>query len=101
MVKKLAIKSCGSGYLTNTGVIPSLTTNKDLLIFDELSHASTNIGIKLSSSKSMKFNHNDTNHVEELLKKHRKKYISCFILTEGVFSMDGDTADVRISVFSE
>jgi 8-amino-7-oxononanoate synthase len=85
----------GSGYLTNTGVIPSLTTNKDLLIFDELSHASTNIGIKLSSSKSMKFNHNDTNHVEELLKKHRKKYISCFILTEGVFSMDGDRGRIK------
>ena len=85
----------GSGYLTNTGVIPSLTTNKDLLIFDELSHASTNIGIKLSRSKSMKFNHNDTNHVEELLKKHRKKYISCFILTEGVFSMDGDRGRIK------
>ena len=85
----------GSGYLANTGVIPSLTTNKDLLIFDELSHASTNIGIKLSSSKSMKFNHNDTNHVEELLKKHRKKYISCFILTEGVFSMDGDRGRIK------
>jgi len=85
----------GSGYLTNTGVIPALTTNKDLLIFDELSHSSTNIGIKLSRSKAIKFKHNDMNHVEELLKQHRKKYISCFLLSEGVFSMDGDRGKIK------
>ena len=85
----------GSGYLTNTGVIPALTTNKDLLIFDELSHSSTNIGIKLSRSKAIKFKHNDMNHVEELLKQHRKKYISCFLLSEGVFSMDGNRGKIK------
>jgi len=85
----------GSGYLANTGIIPSLTSNKDLLIFDELSHSSTNIGIKLSSSKSIKFRHNDMNHVEELLKRHRRKYMSCFLLTEGVFSMDGDRGKIK------
>ena len=85
----------GSGYLTNTGVIPALTTNKDLLIFDELSHSSTNIGIKLSRSKAIKFKHNDMNQVEELLKQHRKKYISCFLLSEGVFSMDGNRGKIK------
>ena len=85
----------GSGYLTNSGIIPSLTSNKDLLLFDELSHASTNIGIKLSNARSIKFKHNDLNHVEILLKKYRKKYKSCFLLTEGVFSMDGDRGKIK------
>ncbi len=85
----------GSGYLTNAGIIPSLTSNKDLLLFDELSHASTNIGIKLSNARSLKFNHNDINHVETLLKRYRKKHISCFLLTEGVFSMDGDRGKIK------
>ena len=85
----------GSGYLTNSGIIPSLTSNKDFLLFDELSHASTNIGIKLSNARSIKFKHNDLNHVEILLKKYRKKYKSCFLLTEGVFSMDGDRGKIK------
>ena len=85
----------GSGYLTNSGIIPSLTSNKDLLLFDELSHASTNIGIKLSNARSIKFKHNNLNHVEILLKKYRKKYKSCFLLTEGVFSMDGDRGKIK------
>jgi len=89
----------GSGYLTNTGIIPALSSNKDILLYDELSHSSTNIGIKLSSAKSIKFKHNDTNHVESLLKKHRQKYFHCFILTEGVFSMDGDRGKIKELAF--
>ena len=89
----------GSGYLTNTGIIPALTSNKDILLYDELSHSSTNIGIRLSSAKSIKFKHNDSNHAESLLKKHRKKYFHCFILTEGVFSMDGDRSKIKELAF--
>ena len=89
----------GSGYLTNTGIIPALSSNKDILLYDELSHSSTNIGIKLSNAKSIKFKHNDMNHVESLLKKHRKKYLHCFILTEGVFSMDGDRGKIKELAF--
>jgi len=89
----------GSGYLTNTGIIPALSSNKDILLYDELSHSSTNIGIKLSNAKSIKFKHNDIDHVESLLKKHRKKYFHCFILTEGVFSMDGDRGKIKELAF--
>jgi len=98
---KLGESTCvfGSGFLTNTGVIPAIATKNDLIVYDELSHASTNLGIKLSKAKNIKFIHNDTNHVENILKKHRSQYRSCFILTEGVFSMDGDTADLKSLAF--
>ncbi|PPR29943.1 MAG: 8-amino-7-oxononanoate synthase [Alphaproteobacteria bacterium MarineAlpha9_Bin1] len=92
----------GSGFLTNTGVIPAVSSKDDLIIYDELSHASTNLGIKLSKAKSFKFKHNDVNHVENICKKHRNRYNSCFILTEGVFSMDGDKANLKeISFIAE
>jgi 8-amino-7-oxononanoate synthase len=89
----------GSGYLTNIGIIPALTSEKDLIIYDELSHSSTSIGIKLSSAKSIKFTHNNTEHVETLLKKYRKKFVHCFLLTEGVFSMDGDRGKIKELAF--
>ncbi|MBH88485.1 MAG: 8-amino-7-oxononanoate synthase [Pelagibacterales bacterium] len=85
----------GSGFLTNAGIIPALTSSKDLLLYDELSHSSTNIGLKLSSAKYIKFKHNDANHLESLLKKYRKKYFNCFLFTEGVFSMDGDRGNIK------
>jgi len=85
----------GSGFLTNAGIIPALTSSKDLLLYDELSHSSTNIGLKLSNAKSIKFKHNDANHLESLLKKHRNNFFHCFIFTEGVFSMDGDRGKIR------
>ena len=89
----------GSGYLTNSGIIPALTSKGDLLLFDELSHASTNIGIKLSNAYSKSFKHNDANHVEKKKKKHRKQYNICFLFTEGVFSMDGDRGIIKELAF--
>ncbi len=80
-------------------MIPAIASKNDLIVYDELSHASTNLGIKLSKAKNIKFMHNDTNHVENILKKNRPKYRSCFLLTEGVFSMDGDTADLKALSF--
>ena len=98
---KLGESTCvfGSGFLTNTGVIPAIASKNDLIVYDELSHASTNLGIKLSKAKNIKFMHNDNNHVENILKKNRSQYRSCFLLTEGVFSMDGDTADLKALSF--
>jgi len=80
----------GSGFLTNLGIIPVITSSKDLIIYDELSHASTNLGIKLSSAKIIKYRHNDIKEIDLILKNNRNKYKNCFLLTEGVFSMDGD-----------
>ena len=80
----------GSGFLANIGVIPALVNKNDLILIDELSHASTFLGAKLSGANIIKFNHNDVNDLEKKLIKYRNKYLKCLILTEGVFSMDGD-----------
>jgi len=85
----------GSGFLTNIGVIPAITSKNDLLLYDELSHASANLGIKLCKANTIKYKHNNINHLIKILNKKRKKYKNCFVFTEGVFSMDGDRAKLN------
>ena len=80
----------GSGFLANIGVISALMNQRDLILLDELSHASTFLGAKLSGSRVIKFKHNNVDDLEKQLYKFRNKYDKCLILTEGVFSMDGD-----------
>jgi 8-amino-7-oxononanoate synthase len=82
----------GSGYLTNAGVIPSLVGGDDLIILDELSHASTHAGARLSGARIEVFAHNDADHCRKLLRQSRAGHARCMVLTEGVFSMDGDRA---------
>ena len=93
-IKKLKKTSAccvfGSGFLANIGVISSLMNKKDLVLIDELSHASTFLGAKLSGSHVIQFKHNNVEDLEKRLYKFRNKYDKCLILTEGVFSMDGD-----------
>ncbi len=84
----------GSGYLANLGIIPSLTGAGDLILADELSHSCLLTGAKLSDAEAHIFRHNDLAHVEALLATHRAKAKHCLILTDGVFSMDGDLAPV-------
>ena len=80
----------GSGFLANIGVISALMNKKDLVLIDELSHASTFLGAKLSGAHIIQFKHNNVEDLEKRLYKLRNKYDKCLILTEGVFSMDGD-----------
>ncbi len=82
----------GSGYLANLGIIPSLVGKNDLIVADELSHACILSATKLSSSHVEIFRHNDTDHVMQILKRCRSRYKHAMILTDGVFSMDGDLA---------
>ena len=93
-IKKLKKTSAccvfGSGFLANIGVISSLMNKRDLVLIDELSHASTFLGAKLSGSQVIQFKHNNVEDLEKRLYKFRNKYDKCLILTEGVFSMDGD-----------
>ena len=93
-IKKLKKTSAccvfGSGFLANIGVISSLMDKRDLVLIDELSHASTFLGAKLSGSHVIQFKHNNVEDLEKRLYKFRNKYDKCLILTEGVFSMDGD-----------
>jgi len=84
----------GSGYLTNAGVIPSLAGPEDLIVADELCHACLFAGSQLSQATLRIFNHNDLGHCTALLEEYRSDHPHCLILTDGVFSMDGDLAPV-------
>lgn len=82
----------GSGYLANAGIIPVLVGPKDLVLADELSHACLFAGAQLSRGKVMTFRHNDLDHLRMLMAEHRDFYEHVLIVTDGVFSMDGDLA---------
>jgi 8-amino-7-oxononanoate synthase len=82
----------GSGYLANIGVIPALMGADDLVLIDELAHASLWTGARLSRAKVVSFIHNDARNVEALLEANRGRHRHAMIVTEGVFSMDGDRA---------
>lgn len=82
----------GSGYLANAAIIPALAGNGDLILIDELAHASMHTGARLSGAKVMCFRHNDTAHLRALLETERARCTHALIVTEGVFSMDGDLA---------
>lgn len=82
----------GSGYLANAGIIPVLIGRDGLLLADELSHACLFAGAQLSRAKVMTFRHNDVDHARALLSAHRAEHDHVLILTDGVFSMDGDLA---------
>lgn len=84
-----------SGYHANIGILPTLTTDKDIIISDKHIHASIIDGIRLSPAKSIRFRHNDLQHLEEILEKERNNYENVLIVTESVFSMDGDRADIE------
>jgi len=85
----------GSGYLANTGIIPVLIGENGLVLLDELSHACVYAGARLSRGKMMTFRHNDVSHARELLATHRSGHDRALIITDGVFSMDGDLAPLE------
>jgi 8-amino-7-oxononanoate synthase len=82
----------GSGYLANTGIIPVLIGGDGLVLLDELSHACLYAGAQLSRAKLLTFRHNDLIHARELLAANRGEHDQALIVTDGVFSMDGDFA---------
>jgi 8-amino-7-oxononanoate synthase len=82
----------GSGYLANAGIIPVLIGRDGLVLADELSHACLFAGAQLSRGKVLTFKHNDLDHLRMLLAEHRGFYEHVLIVTDGVFSMDGDLA---------
>ena len=82
----------GSGYLANTGIIPALVGEDDLILIDELSHACIHAGAKLSGAVVAPYRHADADHVEALLQARRGGKKRALIVTDGVFSMDGDLA---------
>ena len=84
-----------SGYHANTGIMSALLSKKDAVFCDKLNHASILDGIKLSEAKMFRYKHLDYEHLEELLQKNRNEYDTAIIVTESLFSMDGDIADLN------
>jgi 8-amino-7-oxononanoate synthase len=82
----------GSGYLTNIGTIPALAGNADLILIDELSHSCLLAGSELSGARVVEFRHNDVAHARALLAEQRARHRHCLVVTDGVFSMEGDLA---------
>lgn len=84
-----------SGYHVNTGILPALTSKTDLIITDKYVHASIIDGARMSKAHLLRFRHLDYNHLREILLQHRDEYNNVFIVTESIFSMDGDIADIQ------
>lgn len=79
-----------SGYAANTGIIPALAGRGDVIFSDRLNHASIVDGILLSGARLVRYRHNDYQQLAMLMEKHGRG--RCLIITDGVFSMDGDIA---------
>ncbi|GBE03934.1 MAG TPA: 8-amino-7-oxononanoate synthase [Nitrospirae bacterium] len=86
-----------TGYAANIGIIPALTDNETLIFSDELNHASIIDGTRLSRAGLKVYRHCDMEHLESLLEKGRtnKKINDLMIITDTVFSMDGDIAPLK------
>ena len=84
-----------TGYQCNLGVVSSIAKQGDIIFSDKLNHASIIDGIKLSNATFYRYKHLDYNHLESLLQKYRNKYKNAFIISESVFSMDGDVASIE------
>jgi 8-amino-7-oxononanoate synthase len=83
-----------SGYAANIGTITALMGKADLILADKLAHACLLDGARLSGATLMRFAHNNVQHLEQLLEAHRAEFAHCLIITESIFSMDGDVAPI-------
>lgn len=87
-----------SGYHANTGILPAVSNARTLILADKLVHASLIDGIRLSSAKCIRYRHNDLSQLQRLIEENHNAYEQLIIVTESIFSMDGDEADLRALV---
>jgi len=90
-----------SGYDANVGFFSAVPQRNDVILYDELCHASIRDGIQMSHAKSYKFQHNDYEDLTTLLSKFtehiiKDSYTTIYIVTESVFSMDGDSPNLEL-----
>ena len=81
-----------SGFAANTGTIPALVSREDVIFSDALNHASIIDGCRLSRAKVIRYAHCNVEDLEKQMKEHRASYRRAMVITDGVFSMDGDVA---------
>ncbi|MBL7916928.1 MAG: pyridoxal phosphate-dependent aminotransferase family protein, partial [Bacteroidia bacterium] len=84
-----------SGYDANIGLLSSVPQKNDLVISDELIHASIYDGIRLSYAKHYKFAHNQVNDLEDLINRHKQSFENIYVVVESIYSMDGDAAPLK------
>jgi len=85
-----------SGYHMNIGILPAISDGRTIILADKLVHASMIDGIRLSSAKYIRFRHNDMLHLQQLLKRYQDdgNFDRIIVVTESIFSMDGDETDL-------
>lgn len=84
-----------SGYHANSGILPAISGPSTLILADKLVHASIIDGLQLSRGKVMRFRHNDFQHAESLIERYAESFKDAIIVTESIFSMDGDVTDLK------
>lgn len=95
LLKKDKTLLFNSGYHANVGINSSIAGRNDVIFSDKLNHASIIDGMKLSDAKFFRYPHNNMESLEKLLIRERKNYNNAIIVSESVFSMDGDIADLE------
>ena len=98
LYKKESALVFSSGYHMNMGILPAIADKNTLILADKLVHASIIDGIRISSAQCIRYRHQDYRQLEELLDKHHASFRSMIIVTESIFSMDGDVPPLPLLV---
>ncbi len=87
-----------SGYDANLGFFSAVLQKGDVVLYDEIIHASIRDGVRMSLANAFKFKHNDNSDLEQKIIRHTTKINTIYVVTESVFSMDGDAPDLKLMV---